>query len=138
MLKLFPHVHSLDVGDNGHPYLILTRFQNSCILSIYPSSSIGRVDSHFEPPCSVLISFSLHCYLLSLNSAIRLNTSISDMYCDTISSMYCFLNVHAAITDPKNRFPEFFIFTLVSLKPSLTVACVSGSVISHDFVGSGK
>ena len=60
MFKLFPHVHPLDVRDNGYPYMILTRSQNSCFLSIYPSSSIGRVDSHVEPPCSVLISFSLH------------------------------------------------------------------------------
>ena len=67
MLKLFPHVHLLGVRDNGQPYLILTRSQNSCLLSMYPSYSIGRVDSHVEAPCSVLISFSLHCCLVSLD-----------------------------------------------------------------------
>ena len=67
MLKLFPHVHIIGVRDNGQPYLILTRSQNSCLLSMYPFSSIGRVDSHVEAPCSVLISFSLHCWLVSLD-----------------------------------------------------------------------
>ena len=67
MLKLFPHVQVLGVRDNGQPYLILRRSQNSCVLSIYPSSSIGRVDSYVEAPCSLLISFSLHCWLVSLD-----------------------------------------------------------------------
>ena len=67
MLKLFPYVHVLGVRDNGQPYLILTRSQNSCLLNMYPSSSIGRVDSHVEAPCLVLISFSLHCWLVILD-----------------------------------------------------------------------
>ena len=66
MLKFFPHVH-VDVRDNGYPYLILARSQNSCLLSMYPSPSIGKVDGHIEAPCSVLISFSRHCWLLSLD-----------------------------------------------------------------------
>ena len=66
MLKLFPHKHVLGVRGNGRPHLILTRSQNSCLSSMYPSS-IGRVVSHVEVPCSVLISFSLHCWLVSLD-----------------------------------------------------------------------
>ena len=67
MLKLFLHIHVLGVRDNGNLYLILTRSQNSYLLSMYPFSSIGKVDSHVEAPCSVLISFSLHCWLVSLD-----------------------------------------------------------------------
>ena len=67
MLKLFLHIHILGVRDNGNLYLILTRSQNSYLLSMYPFSSIGKVDSHVEAPCSVLISFSLHCWLVSLD-----------------------------------------------------------------------
>ena len=67
MLKLFPHVHVLGFWDNGHPYLILARSQNSCLLlSMYPSTSIGRVDSHVGAPYPVLILFSLHCWPVSL------------------------------------------------------------------------
>ena len=67
MLKLFPHVHVFGVRDNSHPNLILTRYQNSCLLSIYLSSTIGKKDSCVEAPCSVLISFRLHCWLASLD-----------------------------------------------------------------------
>ena len=67
MLKLFSHVHVLGVRDNGHPYLIKTRSQNSCLLSMYSSSLIGKVDSHVEAPYSVLISFCLYCWLVYLN-----------------------------------------------------------------------
>ena len=59
-------------------------------------------------------------------------------HCDTISSAYCFSNVNVPVTDPRNLLTEFVIITLVSLKSSFPVACVSGFVISHDFVGSGK
>ena len=83
MLKFFPHVH-VGVRNNGHPYLILTRSQNSCLLSMYPSPSIGKVDSHVEAPCSVLISFSRHCWLLSLDF-------ISISFCWLYSCLSCLI-----------------------------------------------
>ena len=70
--------------------------------------------------------------------AIGLNTSILDIHCDTISSMYCFLNVNIPITDPRNLLPEFVIFTLVSLKKIFRIVCVSDFVTSHDFVVHGS
>ena len=70
--------------------------------------------------------------------AIGLNTSILDIHCDTISSMYCFLNVNIPITDPRNLLPEFVIFTLVSLKKNFRIVCVSDFVTSHDFVVHGS
>ena len=67
MLKLLPLVHVLGVVDNGHLYLVLTRSQNYFVLTINPLSSIGRVVSHVEASCSVLISFRLHCWPISLD-----------------------------------------------------------------------
>ena len=72
MLKLLPHAHVLGVQDGGHQYLMLTRSQNSCLLSIYPSSSIGRVIRHVEAPCSVLMLFSLRCWPVSLDLILTL------------------------------------------------------------------
>ena len=84
MLKLFPHVHVLGVRDNSNPYLILTMFQNSCLLSMYPSSSIGKVDSHAEEPYSVLTLFSLHCWLVSFDL-------ISINFCWLYSCLSCLI-----------------------------------------------
>ena len=55
VLKLLPHTYALGVSDNGFPYLLLTRFQNLCLLSMYYSSCIGRVISPVEASYSVLM-----------------------------------------------------------------------------------
>ena len=89
MLKLLPHAHVLGVQDSGHPYLMLTRSQNSCLLSIYPSSSIGRVIRHVEAPCSVLMLFSLRCWPVSLDLILTLYYLI--LTCINMFSLIMFL-----------------------------------------------
>lgn len=61
-VKILTHTHVLGVRDNVHPYLMLTRYQNSCSLSMYPTSSIGREASYVEELCSVFMQFSLNCW----------------------------------------------------------------------------
>ena len=61
-VKILTHTHVLGVRDNVHPYLMLTRYQNSCSLSMYPTSSIGSEASYVEELCSVFMQFSLNCW----------------------------------------------------------------------------
>ena len=50
-LKLLRHTHDLSFWYNGHPCLMLTKSHNSCLLSMYPLPSIGRVVIHAEALC---------------------------------------------------------------------------------------
>ena len=67
MIKFLPYAHAYSFWDNGHPYLMLTRSQNFCLLRMYPLFSIGWMVNHVEAPCSVLVPFSLHCWPFSLD-----------------------------------------------------------------------
>lgn len=67
MFKSLQNARVFGVCVNGQLYLMLARFLNSCLLRMYPSSSICRVVSHIETPCSALISFNLHCWPVSLD-----------------------------------------------------------------------
>ena len=93
-------------------------------LTIITKHSILDVAAALDPP---------------LIFAVWLKTWILEIHYDTISSKYFFLNATTVPeTDPRHLLPEFIIFTLVFLKISFPSTCVPNSVISHEFVGSGK
>ena len=67
ILKLLSHAHAHGVGDNSHPYLMLTRSQNSCLVSMYPlpQSVEGPAMLKQLPQCWCRLA--VHCWPVSLD-----------------------------------------------------------------------
>ena len=62
---------------------MLTRSQNSYLLSMYPSSSISRVVNRVEAPGSVFILLTLHCW------PVRFDLMLTSFCC--LCSCLCFI-----------------------------------------------
>ena len=81
-------LHIFGKRENGHPYRIFTRSQNSSLDKLHYSSFSGRVDSHVDAPFSWLILFKR--ILLVGNSIIKL-WSLSVLRCN-FSSLILYFN----------------------------------------------
>ena len=65
MLMLLLHAEVLVVWRNYRTNLVLTWFQNLCLLSMYPTFSIGTMVNRVEAPSLILMMLSLHSWSVS-------------------------------------------------------------------------
>ena len=95
---------------------MLTRSQNSNLLSMYPSSSISRVVNRVEAPGSVFILLTLHCW------PVRFDLMLTSFCC--LYSCLCFILFLLLFI------PSFWIFYVLYFRNNLDTC---SSVTSDEF-----
>ena len=123
---------------------MLTRFQNSCLLSTYPS--ISRVVNHEEAPRSVFKSLNLHwwpvmldvvlvnfCYLYSCLSCLLLFLLLFIVSFWILHDLFCCVNIDTCSSVNSNEFwipfPKLRKKIFIFIQPSLVASDVE--VVEH-------